>query len=46
VGGSGGVTVERAEVNITAPAGVTDAAELSAWGLSVALERQELMGGG
>jgi hypothetical protein len=46
VGGSSGVTVERAEVNITAPAGVTDAAELSAWGLSVALERQELMGGG
>ena len=45
MGGGGGVRVDRAEVNITAPSGVTDATDLSAYGLSIALERQQLMGG-
>ena len=40
-----GVNVERVDVNLMAPQGVTNAAELSAYGLSVALERQQLMGG-
>ncbi len=43
--GGGSVTINRAEVNLTAPHGVTDATELSAWGLAVALEREQLMGG-
>ena len=45
-GSAGGtVHVDRAEINLTAPAGVTDAQELSAWGLSIAVERQMLMSG-
>ena len=44
--GGGGVNIDRAEVNIVAPNGVTDAQEISAWGLAIALERQQLMSGG
>lgn len=43
---AGNRTEVHAQVNITAPEGVTNATELSAWGLAVALEREQLMGGG
>src|SRR5580693_7246181 len=41
----GGVSIGHVDVNLSAPSGVTDAQDLSAWGLAIALERQLLMGG-
>ena len=43
--GGGGVHVDRVEVNITAPHGVTGAKELSVTGLTIALERIRLAAG-
>jgi len=44
-GGGGGVTLHVDSITITAPQGVTDAAQLSATGLAVALERFQLASG-
>lgn len=42
---NGGVTISGLVINITAPQGVTDAAGLSATGLTIALERLQLASG-
>ena len=44
-GGAGGTHIDHVEVSVTAPSGVTSAEQITAWGLAVALEQEQLMGG-